>query len=57
MTPQEIATMMDSMDQVLEVVNGYRAKLEAAGYSPTAAEVMAMDFHRLIMGSRPGSVT
>lgn len=31
-----------------EAVDGYRADLERRGYSPTACEAMAMDYHRLL---------
>ena len=28
---------------------GYRAQLEAAGFSPTASEVMAMKYHDILL--------
>lgn len=31
-----------------EAVDGYRADLERRGYSPTAAETMSMEYHRLL---------
>ena len=48
MTPQELADLMDGIAGVAEAVAGFRAQMEAAGFSPTAAEMMAVDFHRAI---------
>ena len=36
---------------MVEAVAGHRAQLEAAGFSPTAAEMMAIDFHRSLMAA------
>jgi hypothetical protein len=33
----------------LDAVVGYRAQCEAAGFSPTAAEAMAEEFHRHLL--------
>lgn len=38
------------MQPVGEAVDGYRSDLERRGYSPTGAEAMAMNFHRLLIG-------
>lgn len=54
MTP-EPDPFMEALDQakrILELVAGYRAECEAQGFSPTAAEMMAMEFHRMLMGQR-----
>ena len=42
----ELAEMMAPMG---DAVDGYRADLERRGYSPTAAESMAMEFHHYLM--------
>lgn len=39
----------DAMSQLIETVVGYRAQCEAAGFSPTAAEMMAMEFHNALI--------
>lgn len=38
--------VMGMVGQVTEAVDGYRAQCVEHGYSPTAAEAMAMDLHR-----------
>lgn len=43
------AEMAELMSIMLESVNGYRAQCLAAGYSETAAEVMAMQYHMVIL--------
>lgn len=43
---------LDAAKALLEFVAGYRAECEAKGFSPTAAEVMALEFHKhLIAGA------
>ncbi len=37
--------LLEMMSVVLEAVDGYKAKCEEHGYSPTAAEGMAEQFH------------
>jgi hypothetical protein len=49
---EHLVGMMAAVEQLasLAVAAGsYRAKLEEAGFSPTASEVMAMDFHRCLV--------
>lgn len=48
-TAELLMEVTDSMVAVLEAVTGYRAQCEAKGFSPTAAEAMAMDLHRSLM--------
>lgn len=43
--PFDPLAAVDAMAQMIETVVGYRTKCEEAGFSPTAAEVMAMEFH------------
>ena len=45
-TAETMHEVMEGMSQVLEGINGYRQQCLAAGYSETAAERMAMDFHQ-----------
>lgn len=45
---QPLADMAENFDQIIEATAGYRARCEAAGFSPTAAEQLALDFHRLL---------
>lgn len=39
----------ESLEEVISLVRGHRERLEAAGYSPTAAESMSIDLHREIL--------
>jgi hypothetical protein len=41
--------LVDAFLVYIEATAAYKAKLEAAGFSPTAAETMALDFHRALM--------
>lgn len=43
------ANISQLMRVPLEATVGYRAQCEAAGFSPTAAEAMAEEFHGLAM--------
>jgi len=39
-------TMMEGLEPLFEAANGLRTRLEGEGWSPTAAEVIAMDLVR-----------
>lgn len=41
--------LVDAFLVYIEATSAYKAKLEAAGFSPTAAETMALDFHRALL--------
>ena len=41
--------LAEAFAPVIEATAGHRAQLEAAGFSPTAAELMSIDFHRSLM--------
>ena len=43
---EALANIVDIYSGVAEATAGYRARLEQLGFSPTAAESMAADFHR-----------
>lgn len=43
--------MAENMAQVVEFIVGYRAQLEAAGFSPTAAEMGAMEMHSHVIAA------
>lgn len=45
-----LAQMSELMTTVIEATTGYRARCEAAGFSPAAAEAMAVEYHRSVMG-------
>jgi hypothetical protein len=49
-TPHAMATALLKIREmtapILDAVDGYRAECTKRGYSPTAAEKMAMDFHQ-----------
>lgn len=44
-TAEAMAQVLDQMHQLEEAARGYRARLERMGWSPTAAENMALQFH------------
>jgi hypothetical protein len=44
-----LLSITEMMSIVADQVQGYRAGLEALGFSPTAAEVMAIEFHRTML--------
>lgn len=46
---RKFAEFQDAIDQILESVDGYRAKCLERGYSATAAEAMALEFHSMLM--------
>ena len=55
-TPTEaLHQMMEGMHAVLDAVDGYRAECLRRGYNETAAEVMAMDFHRMMLNQMSGA--
>lgn len=43
-----LATFGAAIEPVKEAVQGYRDDLIARGFSPTAAETMSMEYHRLL---------
>jgi len=51
-TPAEaMLVVADLLAIIVEQCAGYRAQLEAAGFSPTASEAMVMDLHRDLVHS------
>lgn len=44
-----IAQLTENVKVLSEAVTGYRADLEAKGFSPTAAEAMSMEYHTYLM--------
>lgn len=42
---EAMLVLADSLGTLLEAAAGYRSKAEAAGFSPTAAEGMAVELH------------
>lgn len=47
----QLHALGEVLSLIVESVAGYRAKLEAAGFSPTAAERGAIDYHRELLAS------
>lgn len=41
--------LQDKMMPIIDATAGHRAQLEAQGFSPTVAEMMAVDFHRHLL--------
>lgn len=46
-----LLALSELMAPMGDAVDGYRADLERRGYSPTAAETMALDFHRYLLAA------
>lgn len=46
---EDLAQTLDGIKQVLEAVDLYRDECLRHGYSPTAAEEMALGFHRMLL--------
>lgn len=46
---ESMTQMMESLSIIVDAVVGHRAKLEAAGFSPTIAEQMAANLHMQIV--------
>lgn len=44
-----LAQVSDAMTAVVEAATGHRAKLETAGFSPTAAEHGAVSYHDALL--------
>lgn len=55
MTPKEFAQFNDAMEQVLDLVRSYKAKLEKEGLAAPAIDQMVADFHSMLMRSVPGA--
>lgn len=57
---ETLAQLHAQLTPLIEAVAGHRAALETAGFSPTAAEAMAVAFHAALMqhianARQPGS--
>lgn len=52
---QAVAQMREMLAPVDEATLGYRRQLEENGWSPEAAEEMALSFHRMALGQMPGT--
>lgn len=48
---EALVALSAAFEPVIEATAGHRAKLEAAGFSPTAAEAMAEQFYRVLLHS------
>ena len=48
---EALLAFSETMSCITDAVTGYRAQLEAAGFSPTASEVMATKYHDVLMAS------
>jgi hypothetical protein len=46
-----IAQLRELLAPIDEAVSGYRKQLEESGWSPTVAEAMALEFHRMLMAN------
>ena len=55
--PAALATASDGFTQLLELAVGYREQCIAKGFSPTAAEHMAMQLHTELISMALRSVS
>jgi hypothetical protein len=46
---ESTARLFDMVSGYVEAASGYRAKAEAAGFCPSAAEQMAVEFHGVLI--------
>lgn len=46
-----LLVLSESMNAILDAVDGYRAQMTERGYSPTVAEAAALDFHSHLLAS------
>jgi len=46
---EDIIDIAGRMDVVIDLVTGYRAKMQTAGFNETAAEIMATQYHAYLM--------
>jgi len=44
-----LMSLAESMHQVVAATAGYRSVCEEAGFSPTASEVMAIEYHQVLL--------
>jgi len=51
---ESLADISEALDPIRAAAVGYRAKLEADGYSPTMAEQMSAQLHALLMAKAFG---
>ena len=47
----QLIALIEGLGQMVEAVAGYRKKCEEAGFSPTAAEAMAVEMHRHLLAT------
>ena len=50
-TTEMFIQLMENLTPVKDTVDGYRADATQRGYSPTAAEAMALDLHRALIAT------
>lgn len=48
-TTEQFAHLAETIAPLVDMVAGYRAQLEAAGYSPTMAEAMSAQLHGTLL--------
>lgn len=53
MTPEDLAALHEGVNEIFDLVEAYRAAANARGFSPTAAEQMALEYHAMILRNMP----
>jgi len=46
---EQMAVVMESVTPLIELAAGYKARCEAAGFSPSVAEQMGLTLHNLML--------
>jgi hypothetical protein len=54
---EAVAQIREALAPIDEATMGYRKQLEEQGWSPTAAETMALGFHSLLLAQCRGGST
>lgn len=48
---EPLMVMLDQFERILDATSGYRARCLQAGFSEKAAEVLALEFHQILITS------
>lgn len=55
MTPEDFGNVQDGMDQFIDLLKSYRAKLQEAGFSSVVIDQGVIDFHRMLFNGAAGA--
>lgn len=49
LSPAALAALHEGLNEILDLVVAYRTACEGRGFSPSAAEAMALEYHRMLL--------